>query len=816
MKIFSTLACLFFLLCSANSLLAQPASDFRYPYPSAPLEPLTPQERRDLRNSTMRSDTMDILNYEINLDVTDFTGQTINGSCVVRMTPKMNGQQSVVLDLLGFGVDSVVGDNGPLAYNYDSLKLNVSFPTALDIGDTINVEVYYGGRPVLDPGGFGGFEFNSGYAYNLGIGLNSNPYNYGRGWFPCFDNFVERATYDFNIISSAGRKAYCSGDLLGQTAMGSDTIMRSYRMELPLPTYLAGIAVSNYVEIRGTHDGIEGPLTTLLLAQPQHEQAVRESFADLGPCIDALEFWFGPYIWGQVGFAVTVRGAMEHATLIAYPEFVAIGGNTFSHRRLMSHELAHHWFGNIATLSTPADMWFKEGNAEYAAHLFTEYLEGEEAFIKQVKDNHLLVMREAHIEDGDFLPLSGLPFENTYGVHTYQKGASMLHNMRGYLGDSLFRSGQQSALAFFEFDAVDAAMYRDHLTDATDVDMTSFFDDWIYSPGWAGHEIDSIQVEPVGGEFEVTVFFEQKLRNAPNFHTNVPLEVTFVDENWNTEVKRLMADGQLSSATTTLPFAPSLYYLNAEHTLNLSQWNAQMKVTEEGFVGFPYTDFGMTVNTLTPGDSAWVSVEHFWVGADEIQDPDLDVRISQNHYWRINGILPADFEANASLVWNGIASPNLDADLVGVTEDSIILVYRPDPSEEWIEYPHYTKFNPISVDQSGVFRLSQVLMGDYAFANGEFPLVSTDDGLLIDDMAIYPNPATDQLFISGTLEQPNELTFRLYDLQGRMMHASPAAPYQQHFQHHINLHRFESGVYLLEVSSPDGQLIKTRKIEIFN
>ena len=48
----------------------------------------------------------------------------------------------------------------------------------------------------------------SDYIYTLGIGLTTIPPNFGKVWYPCFDNFVERATYTYHVTSAAG-KAYC-------------------------------------------------------------------------------------------------------------------------------------------------------------------------------------------------------------------------------------------------------------------------------------------------------------------------------------------------------------------------------------------------------------------------------------------------------------------------------------------------------------------------------------------------------------------------------------------------------------------------------
>ena len=117
-------------------------------------------------------------------------------------------------------------------------------------------------------------------------------------------------------------------------------------------------------------------------------------------------------------------------------------------------------------------MWLKEGPAEYSSHLFVEWKDGEEAFIDVVKDNQLFVLEECHIQDNGFHPLSPMPDEEIYGRHTYYKGASILHNLRAYLGDDVFRSGMQSVIAEHYDSFMDVTDFEETLEAVTGVDMT--------------------------------------------------------------------------------------------------------------------------------------------------------------------------------------------------------------------------------------------------------------------------------------------------------------------------------------------------------
>ncbi|MGL5892929.1 MAG: hypothetical protein ACRC3B_23765, partial [Bacteroidia bacterium] len=129
--------------------------------------------------SNERSDTIDILNYTIRLNITDFTTQQISGNTTVRFTPLMNNVTVLPLDLLELTVDSVTHTSGALGYTYNDTLLSITLPAAMNPGDTSEITVWYNGHPETDASGWGGFYFQSGYAFNLGVGFDANPHNYG-------------------------------------------------------------------------------------------------------------------------------------------------------------------------------------------------------------------------------------------------------------------------------------------------------------------------------------------------------------------------------------------------------------------------------------------------------------------------------------------------------------------------------------------------------------------------------------------------------------------------------------------------------------
>jgi len=773
------------------------------------LPKMTDAEKLLQCGSNERSDSIDVLNYGILLDLRPF-GNKIIAECEVTITAKEDGIEILPLDLLNLNVDSVKWMDTQLSFDYDGLLLNINLPAPVDIGDTVTVAVYYQGLPTPD-NAWGGFKYANGIGYNLGIGLTSNPYNMGRSWHPCFDNFVERATYDINIITDNGRTGYAVGEFLGEEDLGDGAIKRSFRMGLPSPTYLVGVAASQYIEINDMHSGVYGDYPILLVGRPNDGADMVESFQYLGDAIDALEAWYGPYAWGQVGYVMTPQGAMEHSTLIAFPYGSIGNGPTYGMNRLMSHELAHHWWGNITTLSCPENMWIKEGNAEYGSHLFQEYAFGKEFFKEVVIDNHYDVMQHAHTDDGGiYHPLSGIPYEYTYGTTTYNKGADEMHNLRGYLGDTLFSKGMTSVLDTYHFSAVDAEEMQNQLTAATGVDMSHFFKNWIYQPGFASYELDSIEYQPVGNGYEATLHIQQKLHHALYMHTNTPLEITFFDQNWNTFNAQFMVSGEYSDATVSVPFEPVYQVLNDRNILNLARFQDRAVATGTGSLTLQRVSMSNTVVEEMPaGDSALISIVHQWVGADP--DPTQPgLQVSSTHYWTYGGDIPDGFSMKTRFIYNGSNEYDLDFDLLENTDTNFILVWRPDTKTPWGEYPFYDR--QALGGSKGFMKVSQLFPGQYAFANGDAPLATSVADVSNEVVVkVYPNPVVEQLNVQAILPNSGTVQLSVFDALGKRVTTSEATAPSGELSTTISVAQLPSGIYWLEISSTDGAIRTTQK-----
>jgi aminopeptidase N len=672
------------------------------------------------------------------------------------------------------------------------------------VGENFEAHVYYQGNPTRDASGFGGLVTESGYIYNLGIGISANPHNYGRGWFPCFDNFKERSTYEISMKHSSSLNAHAVGTEISIIDNGDGTTTTNYAMDQEITTYQTSIAIADYHTMWSTHDGAFGPVDIKLMAKPQDSTAMKGSMGNLPAAIDCIESWYGAQPWERVAYVATTVGAMEHPTHIAYP-ISSINGDAESNNRLMAHELTHYWFGNLVTLSTERDMWIKEGPSEYGAHLTTECLYGKDEFLEQVKSNHKYVLDRAHVDDEIFRSLTDMPNEFTYGTHTYRKGASVIHNLRGYLGDTLFSIGMKSILDEYAYSHLDAVKFRDQLTLSTGKDMAPFFDAWINNPGFSVFVEDSLKTEDLGnGLFETQIYAQQKLYGGDFYHTEVPISLHLFGYNGEEELQMVELSGQYDELTVNTGFDVKRIVFNRDNLLNQARMADELIISEPGLYTFARTNISFEMISVSEEQN--IRVEHVF-GPPENNTVEGDFELNTKHYWRVIGDFSGEYNMGLRFTYDGRFNNDLDYPLTAVSEDSILLFYRPDPSIAW-EPVDAELFKGIPVDGTGTLLWENALPGDYTIGKG-INDVSSVNSTNIEVSQMYPNPASDELFIHYDGFYDGSVS--IIDLQGRSF-------LKKEFdnQNTVQLltQDIPSGQYFIEIINKTNSVKTTKKLII--
>lgn len=754
-------------------------------------------------NTNDRSTKLDILNYKIVLDMTQFDRAYVNGSCTITCTPKVDSVSQIKLDLLQMEVGDILWRNRKLTYRYNDTILTIRLDSLLMLGDTTEITVEYNGSPQKDAQ-WGGFYYKGDYAYNMGVGFASNPHNYGRVWHPCFDNFAERATYTFVITTNSIQRAHCNGYLQSEHT-ADDKTTRTWKLKTPIPSYLACIAVGDYITVKEEHKGVAGIVPIELAANKNDTANLNASFEHLKDAIAAYEYWYGPHRWSKVGYALVPfrSGAMEHATNIAYP-INAVDG-TLKKESLMAHELGHSWWGNLVTCETANDMWINEGMASYSEHLFSEYVYGRKRYLKEVKDNHHYVFNSAHRREGGYRPISGVPHKYTYGMHVYNKGAVVAHNLRGYLGDSLFRKGLHHVTETFQFQNMNSPQFRDALSAATGVDLTPFFDDWVFRGGYPHFCINNKVIEATdSGTYSMNLEIAQTLVGRTIPFSEVPLQLSCYNENKDYYTTTIQVGGLLDTVTVDLPFEPITVILNEGHLLNQARFDASITLNKRGAVVIKSEGldlYGLYVKEVR--DSAWMHLEHHAVAPNHTTTL-VENSISDQHYWSIHGVGLAKVEAVATIAYNSRTDKAFSE-----RTDSLILWYRPTKTAAWQPHPCFLR-DQRSETPALIFSL---LAGDYALGIGDPTMIKSATKLIAWSKFDCQQKNKHLELNLGAATRQN-VRVGLYGMDGKLLVEQTTKLVKRPSKIQLPTKNCTAGIYFIKIYNQQGQLLNFKKVHL--
>jgi len=753
-----------------------------------------------------RSDTIDIFRTSIYLELGSSSSPTISGYTTLKFAPKMNNINYIRLDLLKMIVDSVHINNSPAVYTYNDTVLRITFPPK-NINDTTYCTVFYHGQPQKDPSTWGGFYFdntgNAEYAYNMGVGFQSKPHNFGRAWFPCFDNFVERSVYDFFITTDAARQAYCNGRLIQNTISGGKRTVYWY-MKDPIPSYLVSVSAAKYAEVKWDFMLQNGPCKAWLVAAPADTTAMKNGFVNLGNCLNYFEQSFGPFLWDRVGYCSVPfnAGAMEHATNISYPR--AALGNLAYEDVLMAHELSHHWWGDLVTCSTPEDMWINEGWASFSAFLFNEMKYGKNVYLNKLKTQHDNLLKKLHYYEGGFRAVSGVPHSLTYGDHVYKKGSEVAHALRAYLSDPVFFNSIKSLMNNRKFTAISSEDLRTELENSSGKNLSAFFTNWVYKGGWPHFAIDSIKAIPNGTLFSIQGSVQQKLYGAPLTYSDVPLEIAYFKPDWSYTIQTFTFTGNYmhQSFTHTLNFNPVCAVLNPSFTIP-SATSFEFKVVKTPQV-FVSNLARLRVEVLqTGGDSSLLYLAHHFVKPDPIKNNPAGALLSDQHFWTVDGIWMPGLKLKLRFNFDGNKNYNttygyLDTLLTRVNADSIRVFYRKDASSDWRMIPSFT-LNALTSKQ-GYIEIDSVYRGEYALGNhGDTTVNIKEFNLKKFPLVIYPNPAQHEIFWklpdNNVAASEDVQWLVITDIKGKLL----LNIHGKNIPQKISTEEFPSGNYLLHI-----------------
>ena len=202
---------------------------------------------------------------------------------------------------------------------------------------------------------------------------------------------------------------------------------------------------------------------------------------------------------------------------------------------LRPHEIAHQWWGGVVNSYLERDAWIMEALATYSSLLWLEERKGvaeRNAALAEFRSNLLRKSEESTLESsgpivlGRRLRTAKLP--SAYRVIVYEKGAWIVHMLRGILGDEQFFAMLRELCARYQDEPVTTDGFRALAAEfvpqgSPDRDLRDFFDQWVYGTGIPRYSVEWSQKES-GGRHRFQLRLAQD--GVPDyFRASVPVEV---------------------------------------------------------------------------------------------------------------------------------------------------------------------------------------------------------------------------------------------------------------------------------------------------
>ncbi len=464
----------------------------------------------------------DVLHYDVNLKLAMMSA-SLQGNVTIRMRLK-SATDSVVLNAAALQLDTIIVDGVARAFSLDSAS--ETFTVYLDsvrlAGDTMQIRIAYTRVPAAprpnSRQGYYWFSDSLGLPSHLGYTF-SEPSD-ARFWLPCYDEPWEKATGEIHCTVPNGYVAASNGKLLGSIDNGNGTTTWNWRESHPIATYLMCVTVSRFTistlpYVTSFNDTI--PLQYYAWHDDSAAAAaflptVREMAAEFGRL-------FGDYPFDKYGMTSIVPFAflgMEHQTISTMNRFFATSP------RVVSHELAHQWWGDLVTCGTWPDIWLNESFATYSEALWREHLGGAPALRSYMKDTL------EHFFFGSWLGAVYNPVGQGFNLFddvVYSKGAWVLHTLRGVTGDSVFFEILRAYRARWEFRSAITSELQTVVDSVTGTNMDWFFDQWVYGRGWPKY---GYEYQQAGNMLEVHIGQFQDL-SWPLYTMPIQLRIRYSD-----------------------------------------------------------------------------------------------------------------------------------------------------------------------------------------------------------------------------------------------------------------------------------------------
>jgi cytosol alanyl aminopeptidase len=317
--------------------------------------------------------------------------------------------------------------------------------------------------------------------------------------FPCFDEPRFKTPWEITIHLRRELKAFSNGREASEILEPEGMKAVHFAETAPLPAEVVAFAVGPFDVFEGAAAGHGTPIRVITTrGLGAQSRAAAQATVDVLP---RLEAYTGvPYAFGKldhVALPEGAYGAVENPGLITYRQtaLLALPGELTPEKKraiesIEAHEMAHQWFGDLVTQSTWRDVWLSEGFATWlSAKVMDEEQPAARKRLSAAAARERIMMNETgprarpvRLAMNSRQDMQDV-MRGVYSRVVYDKGASVLLMLDGWLGEDKVRDGLRAYLKQHAFAGVSTEDLEAALREAAGVDPAPVMDSFLNQIG---------------------------------------------------------------------------------------------------------------------------------------------------------------------------------------------------------------------------------------------------------------------------------------------------------------------------------------------
>ena len=438
-----------------------------------------------------------------------------------------DGLENISFDSVGLQIESVHINKGAAKFSTTDSKLVVTLPKGAKAGAKFDVEIKYQGTPSK------GLYFilpDKDYPNRPLQIWSQGESEDTRYYLPTYDYPNDRLTTETILTVPESWMTISNGKLIGVSEASDGMKTWTWRESQPSSTYLITVVAGEFVEVKDTWKNI--PVT--YYAPKDRGDRLSPSYSRTPAMIGLFSKKLGvDYPWEKYSQAMVdefVAGGMENSSAttntaesLRNPKLVPEYEQ--NEDPLISHELAHQWFGDLVTTKDWGDIWLNEGFATFMETVWAESHFGKDTadYDRWESARQWFAMRSLYDK-----PIVRYDFEESeeFDGNAYGKGGWVLYMLRRQLGEDAFYAGLKHYLEANRGRNVMTSDLTKAVEDATHTNVDAFFRQWIYGAGAPKFELSYVY-DQAKKQVALTVKQTQKREGRVGlFQVPVDVEIT--------------------------------------------------------------------------------------------------------------------------------------------------------------------------------------------------------------------------------------------------------------------------------------------------